>query len=133
MVDSLIERDTDEAFRASWASLYNKLSKLHKRRHQVAHFTIIQNVIDRKPYLHPFFTMSRAGQTKPLSSNDLSIRAASFRRAAERVRNLCLYALHRLGKLGASDLQGRDPARLLRSPSAPSYEGTPPLDPPSEG
>src|ERR1700688_3368192 len=38
MVNALIERDGDEAFRISWNALFNKLSDLHKRRHQVAHF-----------------------------------------------------------------------------------------------
>lgn len=67
MVNALIERDVDDAFRTSWNALSNKLSDLHKRRHRVAHFTIIYDATSERHHLHPFFSIGKAKQAKPLT------------------------------------------------------------------
>jgi hypothetical protein len=131
MVDALVERDSDRAFCEAWNALSNKLTRLHRRRHQVAHFSIVHHEPDTRPFLHPFFSLGRRNVHTPLSADQLKNRAASFLRACGRLNRLKMYLLHRAGKLAADRLPAGDPAQLLRAPSAPTHEETSPPSPPS--
>jgi len=123
MVNALIERDTDAAFQESWNATYNKLSLLHRRRHQVAHFTMVWNATEARYVLAPFFTWGKTPiLAKQLTSQNLRARVASFDRAERRVNRLYLYVLHRQGKLPENALQEGDPAGLLQMPTDQSHE-----------
>jgi hypothetical protein len=117
MLNAVVERSSDSAFKSSWNSLFNKLTKLYKKRHEVAHFQIIYHASEETHFLHPFYTFGRPLR-QGLSSKDLFHRAVAFSRAVIRLDNLRLYLEHKQGKLAIDRVPGADPARLLRNPNA---------------
>jgi hypothetical protein len=116
-VNAVIELDHDAAFRDSLNALSKKLAELYRRRHQVAHFTLLFNVTENKHTLNPFFSFGKLNVTG-LSSNDLNQRCASFARALERLMRLRLYVAHRQAKLGEGLLQEGDPAVGFKTKTA---------------
>jgi hypothetical protein len=118
MLTSVIERDSDAAFRTCWNALKNKIGKLYRKRHQVAHFSIVWDGQREIHELIPFLTAGSSPLQSPLTSNDLKIRAQSFHRAGYRIRNLVNYILHRQGMPVAETPPGGDPARWLQNPFA---------------
>jgi hypothetical protein len=125
MVNAVAERSQDVLFRESWNALHNKLSKLYRKRHQVAHFTILYNVTERKHTLHPFFSFKNL-RSPILSSNDLGLRAISFAKIEKRLTRHAFYILHQQGRLAADVLPEGGPAQLLLNEDAQTHEGTTP-------
>ena len=115
MVDSIALRDSDKALKRSWVSIQKKLFKSHKKRHEVAHFTMIYHNNVKKHRLHPFHVIGKP-IGKSLTASDIATRTDRFIALGARVTNLYFYVLHRQGKLGEGVLQGRDPLELLRNP-----------------
>src|SRR5690242_11018928 len=74
MITYLVDEFEKDDFQKSWAALSNKLTKSYRKRHEVAHFTIIASVKTGIPVLSPFYTVARPPEKK-FSSKELRERA----------------------------------------------------------
>lgn len=108
-------------------ALKNKLSKSYKRRHTVAHFTLVGSgmVAPGQPdyALQPFFTMrtflKKTGANK-LKACDLQLLVDSFSLLASRVHRHSLYIRQTRGLPVSDHARIDDPDLLIRSLSVPN-------------
>lgn len=107
-------------FRERWNPLHNKISRMARRRAQVAHFSTTESqnakgeVLDVK--LIPFMTMTGLLTSKaasPLTETQLRHRAEGFTRLSQRLNGFFLFLLVQRGNISAEQLQEPDPVRLL--------------------
>lgn len=111
-------------YQPHYNALRNKLKRLYKKRHEVAHYTLAGSVPSDPAggpvilHLLPFFTvasmMTGTGRA-PLRVPDIHERTRSFTRAAARVRNHANYIhLTRGRPVKGLQLEG-DPLQLLHT------------------
>ena len=127
MLNTSIEFSDDlhGPFSDHWSPLHNKISKMARKRAQIAHFVIHQRN-SRDPesddyLLHPFWSVSSylAEKNVPaLSAEEIRRRARSFGEVSDRVYGFRDYVEILRGRMTAADVQKDDPLDLLRNPNA---------------
>jgi hypothetical protein len=117
----LHDERTKGIFRERWNPLHNKISRMARRRAQVAHFSCIENQDAKGEFaqirLMPFMTMtgmlSGKVSSQPLTADQLKTRASAFSRLTLRMHGFVQYVEIERGWLSADQLQVTDPVRLL--------------------
>lgn len=128
MIHASVVHDSRSAplFKAKWNALYNKLTRLSRKRAQVAHFAIVAHNSQspstgetRTEFkVQPFFTYTNmVARTGPamLTRAQLHAREESFNRTQSRIMGFCRYLWIVRGRPAAFDQLEADPARLLDS------------------
>tara|TARA_R110002110_G_scaffold68080_4_gene184716 strand:+ start:15020 stop:15607 length:588 start_codon:yes stop_codon:yes gene_type:complete len=117
-------------FLENWTILNNKISKMAKKRNQVAHFMAgdTSAVSDQSEFkVFPFYSLT--GQLtgtaiSPLSNKDLKQRQMSFRTLHQRVHRFYLYNEIRTGRRPRDHAPAGDLLNLLRNPNAQNPKET---------
>lgn len=127
MINLAVQHDerTTEKFRTQWNALFNKLSKSYRKRHEIAHFTIITDHTEStspKTTLQPFYTaFSPPGIG--LSAKDLIERERSFLSLSKRIDRFWWHVLLVRGARAECPFSITDPDHLIDNPFVPVDEG----------
>lgn len=114
-------------FQKQWNGLHNKISKMSRKRNQVAHFDIVvhrdseNETIEVK--LHPFFTLrglvTSTGAT-PLTANDILSREKSFIDLGDRISRFSTFVEISRGRQQVGSRPITDLDHLLDNPFVPN-------------
>lgn len=130
MINASVQSDprNEAIFKEKWGALYNKTSRMARKRHQVAHFSIsaYHTRGNSEPpvfKLEPFSTltsaMANSGRT-PLTYEHLYAREQSFRKLSGQIMRHCRYLWLVRGRSTLDRELIADPAHLLGIGDAPN-------------